>query len=92
MYTVEITKHDDVYYGVVKGVAQYILRGRMRKSGRVYSPAQILARARHDLAAMVQYGYTSDESDVTRVVAEAGELADRQQDTNANWNDWAFGH
>jgi hypothetical protein len=53
--------------------------------------AQILARARHDVAEMTAYDYIFPEGEAGRIADDAKELARWQQDHNVNWDQWAQG-
>lgn len=77
---------------LVRGVAQYILRGEAHTKNPPHSQAQILARARRDLAEMTAYDYTFPEGEAERIAADAADFADYQRDHDPNWAQWAFGH
>jgi hypothetical protein len=77
---------------LVRGIAQYILRGEMHTKRAPHSDAQILARARHDVAEMTAYDYIFPEGEAERIAADAEELARWQQDHNPNWDQWAQGY
>jgi hypothetical protein len=76
---------------LVHQLAQYILRGEAHTKRPPHSEAQILARARLDVDDMA-YDYTFPEGEAERIAADAQELATRVQETNPNWDQWAFGH
>lgn len=82
----------EMHDALVKGVAQYILRGEAHTKNPPHSEAQILARARRDLAEMTAYDYTFPEGEAERIAAEAAQMARYQQDHDPNWDQWAFGH
>jgi hypothetical protein len=90
--TVEKYNDADMQGAIVTGVAQYILRGELHTKRPAYTDAQILARARHDVLNVLQYGYTFPEDEAERIAAGAKETARWQQDHNINWDQWAFGH
>jgi hypothetical protein len=89
-----LAKADDpeMRAAIVRGIAQYILRGWMHTKRPGPSEAQILARARHDVAEMTAYDYTFPEGEAEKIAADATELADWQRDHNVNWDQWAQGY
>jgi hypothetical protein len=89
-----VEKYDDseMRAAIVQGVAQYILRGEAHTKNPAHSDAQILARVRHDVTDVLQYGYTFPEDEAEKIAADAKETARWQQDHNVNWDQWAFGH
>lgn len=89
-----ISRADDpeMREALVRGVAQYILRGEMHTTRPPHSDAQVLARVRHDVAEMEAYDYTFPEGEAERIAADAIEMARRVQDTNPNWDQWAQGY
>ena len=92
--SVEAEKDNDseMRDAIVKGVAQYILRGDLHAKRSAHSDAQILTRARHDMLDVLQYGYAFPEDEAEKIAADAKEAARWQQDHNVNWDQWAFGH
>lgn len=83
----------EIREAIVKGVAQYILRGELHTKRSAHTDAQILARVRHDMADMRGYDYIfPGDGEDARIAAAAKELASWQQDHNVNWDEWAFGH
>ena len=92
MSTADKVNDPEIREAVVKQVAQYILRGHAHTKNPPHTDAQILARARHDLAEMAGYGYVFHEGDEHQIAAEAQDLARDMQNHNVNWDQWAFGH
>ena len=82
----------DMREAIVTGVAQYILRGELHTKRPAHTDAQILARVRHDMQDVLQYGYAFAEDEAEPIAADAKELAEWQQGHNVNWDEWAFGH
>jgi hypothetical protein len=89
-----LAKADDpeMREALVRGVAQYILRGEAHTKNPPHTEAQVLARVRHDMAEMTAYDYSFPEGEAERIAASAAELARYQQDHDPNWDQWAFGH
>ena len=87
-------KHDDpeMREALVYGIAMYILRGRMHTKRPGRSEAQILAQTRRDMDDVLQYGYSFSDGEAKKIATDATALADRQQDTNPDWDQWAQGH
>jgi len=77
---------------VIRELAQYILRGRLHTKRPAHADAQILDRARGDLAEMAAWDYTFPGDTPESIAAAANETADWQQNHNLNWDQWAFGH
>ena len=94
MSTWPIQRHDDpeMRDAIVTGIAQYILRGWAHTRRPGYTDAQVLARARRDLAEAKTDGYTFPDGEDDRIAADAAKTADWQRDHNVNWDQWAFGH
>lgn len=77
---------------IVKGTAQYILRGHLHTKKPPHTEAQILAHVRYELRGAEAYGYTFPDDTPEQIAAEADKLADDVAARNPNWDQWAFGN
>ena len=70
------------------GLARWILR--QRKAQRVFSDAQLSARARSLARGFAIYGGAElSGDDLRRLAVDALHLADDKQDADINWQEWA---
>jgi len=87
------TIHDDgeMWDTMVAGLTKQILRSRLHTKKPPWPEDRILAEAECWFWDTTHAGYSFSRTP-EELAAEATEKADYRQDTDVNWDQWAFGH
>jgi hypothetical protein len=91
MTTSIINDDGEMWDAMVSGLARQILRSRLHTKKPPWSKDKILAEAQSWFRTAALDGYTFGNAP-EQLAADATGKADYRQDTDVNWDQWAFGH